>query len=81
MKIEIFGEEEKKEEILRLRLKRGYGGESVTLVAVDEEGDPIMCGNLLTINENGSLTLHCSVSRDLGLKLDASGTIVVVNPQ
>lgn len=74
MDIEIYSDEEvEKEERLILRLiDNGYG--SVDLVAVDEDGEVLDCGYILSINEEGTLTRHfgCDVP---GIELDAEGAI------
>ena len=51
MRVEIYGEE--REDVLRLKLCKQHG--EVLLVAVDENGDKLSCGNILKINKQGKL--------------------------
>ena len=79
MKIEIWNEEQKEvERPLRLRLLPNphiCGG--VQLCVVDEKGNKISRGVLLSIDTNGRLALHGSISDDFNLKLDAVGFLKV----
>jgi hypothetical protein len=74
MKIEIYGEEEKKEEPLRLRLIKSKDG--VFLAAVDEDGKPLATGFLLEITTEGFRRLNWR-SDKVGLPLDKYGRVVI----
>lgn len=74
MKLEIFGQSTKKEPILRLKLAHSGDGD-VTLVAVDERGDRVDRGNILTITSNGKLMRHSWINENLGLSLDGNRRI------
>lgn len=51
----------------------------VHLIAVDENGDPLPKGWIISLsNETGKLVLHKSVNPDLGLDLDEQGIIKTV---
>ena len=82
MRIEIFGEEEEKDEVLRLRLVRiNRDGQFFSLQAVDADGEKVRCGNLLHIEveDKGGVTFTRSmgVSNTLGLDLDESSQIKI----
>ena len=79
MRIEIYGEEEKKaeEKVLRLRLEPSdYEKGSVALVAVDREGLRLPGGNLLFISEKGFERVNY-VSRGIPLPLDGDGKVKI----
>jgi maltose-binding protein MalE len=74
MKLQVFGQE-KKDEIIRLKLMdRGTSGD-VTLVAVDKNGEIVDQGYILSIQTDGTIYLHCDVSPDLGFKLTDRGEV------
>jgi len=75
MKIEIFGAEVPCEKVLRLKLY-SYDGR-VTVTAVDENGEKVSSGNLITFEEDGTTYLHGAINRDLGLKLATGGVLDV----
>ena len=60
------------EKPLNLRLKQS--GNSVTVCAVDEYGNPIPSCNLVVISASG-ISRCASVSRTLGLPLDSNGRV------
>lgn len=74
MKLEVYNPEAPKEEVLRLALEKDSDG--VDLVAVDEDGDRIDGGYILTVQNSGSLKLH-SGCRAPGLQFDGADRIEV----
>jgi hypothetical protein len=54
------------------------GGDSVSLVLVDEDGEKNYAGNILRINKDG-LLLHSSVTKDAPFKRTSNGEIKVVS--
>ena len=74
MELEIWDEKQDEEEPVRLRLVKRDSGD-ITLIAVDEEGDKIRWGNLLTLRSNGSVYRHEGVNENLGFDLDDLGRI------
>lgn len=40
------------------------------IVALDKNHKKLYCGNLLTFNVDGSITVHSGVDNDLGFQLD-----------
>lgn len=75
MKLEIYSNEDSKEPV-RLSLYRQDDG-SITVRAVDEDGDCIDEGNLMTIRSNGKLYLHPRVRPDLGFPMDQRGRLLI----
>ena len=53
------------------------GPESIRLVMVDEEGNSHPEGMLLTMYDDGSISLAYGVSKDFGFALDARGKVIV----
>lgn len=74
MKLRIYGEKEKPEKEVFLRLVEKYG--RVSLLAVDENGERVLGGDLLTISEGG-FSRTCSVSKEIGLPLDEDGQVII----
>ena len=78
MKIRVFDKapeppEEKEEMFLVLK----EHSDRVILKAVDEEGDEIDAGQLLSINSDGTITLFWGINKDLGLRLTETGYLKV----
>ena len=77
MKFEIYDETKKPEPVCRFRLiEDAVNEEDVTLVAVDENGEVLEYGNILTLCSNtGKFHRHgyCSVP---GIRIDSFGKIV-----
>jgi hypothetical protein len=81
MKVEIYGApQDEPEKVLRLRLSGNDHGPSISLRAVDEDGEDVPCGCLIHIraDEDGHITFTraSGVSRDLGLQLYHSQIVV-----
>lgn len=49
----------------------------VDLICVDEEGDAIRCGRILTVGNSGQVHLNEGLSSELGFKLDNDGKIMI----
>jgi hypothetical protein len=49
---------------------------NIFLRAVDEDGDRILCGDILAIKPNGEIVLCASVNENIGLKLNSNGEII-----
>lgn len=78
MKIEMFDKTDN-EPILRVRLFANLVG-GVTLCAVDEHGNPLAGGKLLSIYSSGTIHRHHCVNFDdvrRMLKLDSVGRMLV----
>lgn len=71
MKLEIYGEKQE-EKVLRLKLIKDYEG--VYVAAVGKDGERIWCGNILLINNDGTLTLMGGC-RAHGIQTDGGGRI------
>jgi hypothetical protein len=77
MELEIWEKQDKElKEPVRLRLVKRDSGD-ITLIAVDEEGEKIRWGNLLTLRSNGSVYRHEGINEDIGFNLDSLGRIVI----
>lgn len=61
--------------VIRLKLVDYYG--HVALIAVDEKGNELASGCLLTINGNGTIDRCGSVNRSFGFQLDRAGKIKI----
>ena len=63
MKLEVYNDSDRgdTEEVLRLTLKASSCTGRVKLIAVKENGQPLPCGNLLTINTDGTIKLSSGV--------------------
>lgn len=75
MKLQAFSKDKKITKPVYLKLVNLSGG--VKVVAVDEKGEPIVSGNLITFYENGTIGFHGSVNRSLGFALNSDGRIKV----
>lgn len=74
MNLKIYEENENvPTQPVRLQLKKM--GNSIILVAVDENGDMELGGNLLQINSDGSFHRLPGICPDLGFPLDYSGRL------
>ena len=52
--------------------------ESVTLELVDENGNHVLCGNILNINKtSGEIILASNVNHNVGFTLDSDGCVIV----
>ena len=71
MKLEIFGQLET-DDTVRLCLRKRSNSGIIELIAVDENGDRIMRGNLLEISTEG-VAFSASVNPELGFTLDKGG--------
>lgn len=74
MKLKVY-EEHAKAEVL-LKLLHHYDG-SVVLCAVDERGNQIANGNLLSIEKDGKVMFYPGVNQNLGFPLDADGELII----
>ena len=72
MKIEIFGDPEEEEKVLRLRLKRHVSNGSISLVAVDKTGEIVPRGSLLEFTA-GDVYFFPGINEKLGLSLTSEG--------
>lgn len=76
MKLEIYGSPKLKEKIVRLRLEPSSpGSKSITIRAVDEHGETVPCGDLITFHDDGTIYRHLAVNSDLGFSLEEEGHI------
>jgi hypothetical protein len=78
----VFQEKEEGErpKIVYFRLTESGGG-NIDLMAVDEEGERISSGSILTIYSDGTLSLHDSINGDIGLQRDPDRDYCIkVNP-
>lgn len=71
-KLVVYGQE-KEERVTRLRLLNE--DTRIVLVAVDQHGRRLACGNLLVFNADGSITRPMSVDCTLGFKLNDAGQL------
>lgn len=77
MKLEVYNQPKETEKVTRLRLVQHNPNGDIVLKAVNEKGELIECGNLLSINPSGTITLQWSVNPELGFKLDGNGSIEI----
>ena len=73
MKIEMYEEKEKPEEVLRLKAYVDDDGD-FNVVAVDEKGNELDCGNILIIEPDGTL-MRCLCCKVPGIQTDFNGQI------
>ena len=75
MKFKIWQEQGKEpaDEPVMLRLVPTSGGMQVQVV--DEYGERVIAGSLVTFWDDGTLTISSSVNPELGFKLDKAGRI------
>jgi len=67
MKVEVYSEPTEPEQVLRLALEEREDG--VWLVAVDKHGTPVYRGSILSVNNEGVISLCPNVNEDIGLEL------------
>ena len=72
MKLKVYKKEKEKEKVVYFKLEED--DDLVVLVAVDEQGNRINCGQILSISTEG-LHLHRNVNKDIGLPLVKNGII------
>ena len=79
MRFEIWQGPEKKPQkrSVMLRLVPTSGGMQVQVV--DEYGERVIAGSLVTFWDDGTLTISSSVNPELGFKLDKAGRIISEN--
>ena len=75
MKVYVFDETTLNEKKVGVRLQPSLSGDGVTLVAVDETGERVRSGSLLTITARGKIRRHSSVNPTLGFERNAEGYI------
>jgi len=73
MKLEVYGEEEQPEKVVKLKLIKRLG--HVDLCAVDELGHQLEEGILLTISQGGDMFRMMNVSPELGFRQTKEGFI------
>ncbi len=73
MKFKVYNEELVKEEVTLRLVKEGS---DVIVVACDDLGNLLVCGNLITFNCDGIITKHVGINEDLGFQLDANEEIL-----
>ncbi len=77
MRLEIFDETKETKEEKKLRLRLVESGDDVDLVAVDENGDDVGAGMLLSVLSSGAVRLMCSVNEEIGLQVTKTGHVRV----
>lgn len=76
MKIEIYVEPKKKvEKFVYFRLVKNL--DNIDLLAVNERGEDLGCGILLSITSKGTVKLMSGLSKTIGLKVSKAGYIKV----
>jgi len=70
----VFADKESSSITLRLH---DEGDGEVSVIAVDDSGNRITGGSICSFTTSGTLSLHGSISKSLGLKLDSFNKIVV----
>lgn len=65
MKVLMYDKSAKQEKTVRIALQENTRG--VSMVAVDEDGDSIPGGEIVSIDHNGTLVIKRSLSKGLGL--------------
>lgn len=75
MKISVYVEEEEepKEQEFFLKLEKEWDG--ITLILVDEQGEPVTNGTLLLIGNDMSLLRFSSIDKKLGFPLNSIGQL------
>lgn len=76
MEIKIYDEKEAASPV-RLNLRLVQEEDSVVLVAVQDSGQKVGCGNLLEVLSNGTILLYGGVNPDIGLQTTKAGYVVV----
>lgn len=77
MDLKIFEKAEPTKQPVRLRLIPGPGLGTIALSAVNELGNIVPQGNLITFYPDGSARRNECVSEVLGFRLDSSGRIQI----
>ena len=76
MELQVWKEKQDEKEPVRLRLVESTDFEGgIVLIAVNEKGEKVAEGNLITLKKNGRLYLHEGINTRLGLDLDRQGRI------
>jgi len=70
---EVDDDDEEQPTVIRLALE--YVGDRVRVVAVDEDGEGLLCSCLVTFRPDGTIHRHQAVDPDLGFQLDDEGRI------
>jgi len=78
MKLRVYGEEEKKDPVVNLKLVQKEDG-YVDLIAVNEEGEPIFSGKILKILPDGTFSRYIRVNPLLDFNIDDIGRITERN--
>lgn len=79
MKFKIFKEKQEwkeKEKEVYLKLREDSDGD-VILIAVDEDGCPILGGYILDVSPTKGVCLRMSVNEEIGLPLDSNGSVII----
>lgn len=72
MRLKVYDAAKNKEEVtvtLRLKLAAGFAGDIIQLVAVDETGEVLDCGAILSISPRG-VRLYEGLNLSLGFELE-----------
>lgn len=77
MRIRVFDEAVKTEKKKELFLALEENGDDVALKVVDEFGEDVISGLLLSIGDDGTLILFSNVNKRLGLNLTKAGYLRV----
>lgn len=75
MKFKIFNKKDDGEEVYFKLVESIRYNAAITLVACDKDGERIHQGNILTINNDGTLKRCTDINDDIGLKLNSLGQI------
>ena len=75
MKFKVFEKPEVKKEEVYFRLEEDDFDNTVSLIAVDKNGDFVDQGVILILDERG-VTFCSGVSRNIGISLDDSGYVL-----
>jgi len=76
MKLEIYGEQQEKlEQIVRLRLEKSE--DAISVIAVKENGNRISWGHLMKFLPSGQIHFSQLINPDLGFDLDKDGRIKI----
>jgi hypothetical protein len=75
MKLKVFEQEQEKEKEVILKLEEWSDG--IVLIAVDEDGNKVVRGKLLRLQNNGMIHLYRAIDTDLGFQLDSKGRIKI----
>lgn len=75
MKLEIY-KQEKSIEKQPVRLALEKTSEGISVIAVDEHGNPIPAGYLIRFKWDGTVLRNTNVSEELGFQFDNAGRII-----